>query len=172
LNASEIIDFADCHSGATAAPAGRLNPYKLGIELYRHAERNGLDIFRLRRAHHDVTLLDELVDEEFAHSVELFAPRKGPDGKLVSWRETKERLLRELSNGGLPRIELVEDNHLQRGELLLRHHHDGRDLDSAAAQRTLAGLAAVWGRGVHLDTELKGTPMRHSAAPGALRAAS
>lgn len=172
LNASEIIDFADCHSGATAAPAGRLNPYKLGIELYRHAERNGLDIFRLRRAHHDVTLLDELVDEEFAHSVELFAPRKGPDGKLVSWRETKERLLRELSNGGLPRIELVEDNHLQRGELLLRHHHDGRDLDSAAAQRTLAGLAAVWGRGVHLDTELKGTPMRHSAAPEALRAAS
>ena len=172
LNASEIIDFADCHSGATAAPAGRLNPYKLGIELYRHAERKGLDIFRLRRAHHDVTLLDELVDDEFAHSVELFEPRKGQDGKLISWRETKESLLRELSNGGLPRIELVEDNHLQRGELLLRHHHDGRDLDSAAAQRTLAGLASVWGRGVHLDTELKGTPMRHSAVPEALRAAS
>lgn len=172
LEASEVLDFADCHSGATACAPGRLNPYKLGIELYRRAERLGMDVFRLRRAHHDVTLLDELVDEEFARGLELFAPRKGPDGSVVGWRETKEQLLRELGNGGLPRIELVEDDHLRRGELLLRHHHDGRDLDASAAARTLENLATLWGRAAHLDTVQGGTRRRLSAEPGGRRLAS
>lgn len=172
LDASEVLDFADCHSGATACAPGRLNPYKLGIELYRHAERKGLDIFRLRRVHHDATLIDELVDAEFAAGLQLFAPRKGPDGKLLGWRETKEELLVQLSNGGLPRIELVEDDHLRRGELLLRHHHDGRDLDQAAAARTLDNLAALWGAPVHLDTVAAGAARRLSAEPDARRKAS
>ncbi|MEL6716546.1 MAG: SpoVR family protein, partial [Planctomycetota bacterium] len=44
LEASEVVDFADCHSGATSTAPGRLNPYKLGIDLFRHAERAGLDL--------------------------------------------------------------------------------------------------------------------------------
>ena len=43
LDASELVEFADCHSSATQAAPGQLNPYKLGIELFRHAERQGLD---------------------------------------------------------------------------------------------------------------------------------
>ncbi|NJP06764.1 MAG: SpoVR family protein, partial [Chloroflexaceae bacterium] len=35
---SEIISFADLHSGVVATGSGRLNPYKLGIELLRHIE--------------------------------------------------------------------------------------------------------------------------------------
>ena len=34
----EIIDYADHHSGTLATPPGRLNPYKLGIELFRDIE--------------------------------------------------------------------------------------------------------------------------------------
>ena len=35
---SEIIDYADHHSGTMATAPGQLNPYKLGIELYRDIE--------------------------------------------------------------------------------------------------------------------------------------
>ncbi|MFH2002249.1 MAG: SpoVR family protein, partial [Planctomycetota bacterium] len=38
LRDSEIIDFADHHSGTLASSPGRLNPYKVGIELFRDIE--------------------------------------------------------------------------------------------------------------------------------------
>ena len=38
LDDSEIIDFADHHSGTVATQPGRLNPYKIGIELFRDIE--------------------------------------------------------------------------------------------------------------------------------------
>src|SRR5512138_1513471 len=38
LSAAEIIDYADANSGVLATSPGRLNPYKLGVELYRNIE--------------------------------------------------------------------------------------------------------------------------------------
>src|SRR5438105_13817285 len=39
LESWECIDYADHHSGTMATQRGRLNPYKLGIELFRDIER-------------------------------------------------------------------------------------------------------------------------------------
>src|SRR6202035_5359482 len=39
LEPSEVIDYADHHSGTMATSSRRLNPYKLGIELLRDIER-------------------------------------------------------------------------------------------------------------------------------------
>jgi stage V sporulation protein R len=165
LDPSEIIDFADCHSGATAAGAGQLNPYKLGIELYRYAEEKDLDIFRLRRIHNDASFIDELVDEDFATRNELFVfgknSRTGRTEVLDrSWLQVKEKLLQELAWGGLPQIELVDDDYETRGELLLAHHHDGRDLQLAHAGETLKSLALLWQRPVHLLTVEEGQGRR------------
>ena len=38
LRDSEIIDYADHHSGTLGSRPGQINPYKLGIELYRDIE--------------------------------------------------------------------------------------------------------------------------------------
>ena len=38
LHPSELVDYADHHSGTMATQPGRLNPYKLGIELLRDIE--------------------------------------------------------------------------------------------------------------------------------------
>ena len=38
LKPSELVDYADHHSGTMATQPGRLNPYKLGIELLRDIE--------------------------------------------------------------------------------------------------------------------------------------
>lgn len=163
LDASELVDFADCHSGATAASPGQLNPYKLGIGLYRSAEEKGMDLFKLRRIHNDASFIDELVDEEFAERSQLFVyGRNGRTGRTEvlerSFREVKERMLQELAWGGLPQIELVDDDHEGRGELLLVHRHDGRDLQLASAGETLKGIAELWGAPVHLATMEDGQP--------------
>jgi stage V sporulation protein R len=157
LDDSEIVDFADCHAGATQQAPGRLNPYKLGIELWRFAEQRGEDLFRLRRVHNDASFVDELVDESFVQAAQLFLfapdPRSGrSEVQAGDWREVKARLLQDLAWGGLPRIELVSDDADGGGELFLQHHHDGRDLDLAQAGATLERLEAIWGAAVQLAT--------------------
>ena len=157
LDPSEILDFADCHSSATMSGAGNLNPYKLGIELYRHAENRGEDIFQLRRVHNDVSLIHKLVDEEFTnrHVRPILPQAAGEAPGEFDWRAAKSWLLHQLAWGGLPQIQLVGVDTEGEGELLLVHHHDGRDLQLGRAQETLRNLAAFWRRPVHLLTLLE-----------------
>jgi stage V sporulation protein R len=101
VEASEVISYADCHSGTLATQPGRLNPYKLGVELFRDIEerwnagRFGLDydscddpeqrrnwsrptgegrekIFQVRKIYNDVSFVDEFINEDFAEAQSLF----------------------------------------------------------------------------------------------------
>jgi stage V sporulation protein R len=161
LDVSEIVDFADCHSGATLQAPGRVNPYKLGIELWRYAEERGDDIFRLRRVHNDASLIDELVDDGFVERQQMFVfGRNSRSGKNEvqdrDWRKVKTRLLGDLAWGGLPQIELAEVG--PQREMVLRHHHDGRDLQLAKASETLMRLETLWKAPVRLRTLEEGQP--------------
>ena len=112
LDDAEVVDFADHHSGTVATLPGRLNPYKLGIELFRDiefrwntgrfgreweecddmAERSHWDrklglgrrkIFEVRRVHNDLTFLDEFLTEEFCRRQKLFV--FGLDRQREAW---------------------------------------------------------------------------------------
>jgi stage V sporulation protein R len=101
LTDAEIVDFADHHAGTLATRPGQINPYKLGIELYRWIEERwnrgmfGKDydecddiaekkkwdknlglgrqkLFEVRRMHNDVTFIDAFMDEEFCERQRLF----------------------------------------------------------------------------------------------------
>lgn len=109
--ASEIVDFAEHHSGVMATSSGRLNPYKLGLELLRDIEdrwnkgkfgkeweecqdielkRNwdrklGLGrqkIFEVRRFHNDITFIDEFLTPEFALEQKMFTFQYNRDTDL------------------------------------------------------------------------------------------
>jgi stage V sporulation protein R len=102
LRASEVIDYADHASGVTATAPGQFNPYKIGVELYRHVEerwnkgqfgkewdecqdmaarrhwdrRLGLGrkkIFEVRKLYNDVTFIDEFFTEEFCRENKFFS---------------------------------------------------------------------------------------------------
>ena len=102
LCASDVICYCDHHSGTLATSGQRLNPYKLGIELYRDIEdrwnrgRFGKDyddcddltakrkwntnaglgrqkIFDVRRVHNDLTFIDEFLTLEFCREYKLFS---------------------------------------------------------------------------------------------------
>ncbi len=113
LTASEVIDYADHHSGTVATRPGQLNPYKLGLELFRHIEHRwnkgqfGKDwvecedererrawdtgalqgrkkIFDVRRTHNDVTFIDEFLTPEFVVEQGLFSfERNKSSGEAV-----------------------------------------------------------------------------------------
>ncbi len=98
---AEIVDFADHHSGTVHMPPGSFNPYKIGLELFRHIEyrwnhgqfgkeyddcddyvtKKHWDrptnlgrkkIFEVRRVHNDVTFIDEFLTEDFCRENRLF----------------------------------------------------------------------------------------------------
>ncbi|MEW6073462.1 MAG: SpoVR family protein [Planctomycetota bacterium] len=167
LEASEILDFADCHSSATVTGTGQVNPYKIGIEVFRHAARQGEDIHQLRRVHNDVSILHKVVDEEFAraHILPFFGAPAGSSPE-VDWRELKTWLLQQLAWGGLPQIELVEIDAEGEGELLFVHRHDGRDLLLDRARETLRNLASLWKAPVHLLTVVEKQGRRLVAKDG------
>jgi stage V sporulation protein R len=189
LNPSELIDYADHHSGTMATSPGRLNPYKLGIELFRDIEdrwnrgafgpeyeacddqrvRANWDrqlgaglrkIFEVRRIYNDIGFIDEFLTEEFAQRQQLFTYRYNPRGNnyLVESREfteVKQQLLFQLTNFGDPIIELVDANYGNRNELYLLHHWEALDLRFDYAQATLENLYALWGRPVHIETQVE-----------------
>jgi len=101
LKDAEIIDYADHHSGTMGTRPGAINPYKLGIELWRHIEdrwnrgrfgkeydecddlraRRAWDkklglgrqkIFEVRKHYNDVTFIDEFLTADFASEQKLF----------------------------------------------------------------------------------------------------
>lgn len=101
LTDSEIIDFADHHSGTMAMRPNSYNPYKVGLELLRNIEerwdkgqfgkewtecddirekknwdrKTGLGrqkIFEVRKIYNDVTFIDEFMTEEFCVENKFF----------------------------------------------------------------------------------------------------
>ncbi|MBI3461972.1 MAG: SpoVR family protein [Planctomycetes bacterium] len=102
LTAAEVVDYADHHSGTVATHPGRINPYKLGIELFRDIEERwntgrfgreydecddmraraswdknlglGRDkIFQVRKIYNDVTFIDEFLTPEFCRQQRMFS---------------------------------------------------------------------------------------------------
>src|SRR3989338_3922870 len=192
LTAEEVIDYADHHSGTLAARPGQLNPYKLGIELFRDVEERwnrgqfGKDfeecdnlvvkrqwdkklgegrkkIFEVRKLYNDITFIDEFLTPEFCdkHKLFVFAYNITADQYEIATREfekIKKQLLFQLTNMGNPLIYATEANYRGRGELLLKHHHEGMDLKMDWAQETLKALYRVWKKPVHVDTLVSGVP--------------
>ena len=102
LEPSELLDYADHHSGTMATSPGRLNPYKLGIELFRDiedrwnrgqfgAEYDDCDnyekrrtwdrqlglgrqkIFEVRKIHSDITFIDTFLTVDFCKRYNMFS---------------------------------------------------------------------------------------------------
>jgi len=194
LTADEVIDYADHHSGTVRTSPYSLNPYKLGVELFRDIEdrwnkgRFGKDyeecddlilrnewnleqgqgmskIFEVRRFYNDLTFLDSFLTEDFCRRQRLFVYEK--DDKQQAWviksrqfSQVKKALLDQLTNLGHPIIRVVEANFENRGELLLVHQHEGRDLKWDYARDTLKNLNHLWKRPVLVETRRENKPVR------------
>ena len=189
---SELISFADHHAGVVATSNAQLNPYKLGLELFRYIEerwdkgkfgkeygecddiqvkRNwdrqlglGRDkIFEVRRLYNDVTFIDEYLTPEFVEDQLLFTYRYNRNSNLyqIASRDAKavkEKLLFQLTNFGQPFIYVEDGNYQNRGELYLRHRHEGTELKQDYARDTLRNLQRIWTRPVLLETVVNDQP--------------
>jgi stage V sporulation protein R len=114
-------------------------------------------ILQIRKTHNDVTFIDQYLTPEFCVEHELFAFKQveGHFPFVEEFREfskIKNQLLTQLANGGSPIIEIINANYNNRGELLLRHDHDGRALDKETGEDCMKNLYKIWSRAIHLQT--------------------
>lgn len=192
LTASEVIDYADHHSGTMAMQPGQLNPYKLGIELFREIEdrwnkgrfgkeydecqelvskekwdrKLGLGrekIFEVRRLYNDVTFIDTFLTPEFCykHKMFVYAYNISADQYEIASREfekIKKQMLFQMTNFGHPMIDVIEADHRGKGELLLKHRHEGVDLKTDWAKEALRALHKIWKSPVSIETVFDGIP--------------
>lgn len=190
LQDSEVIDFADHHSGTMAMQPGQLNPYKIGIELLRNIRERwdkgqfgkewaecgdmrarkewdrklGLGmqkIFEVRALYNDVMFLDEFLTPEFCAEQKMFvfAFNVTADRFEIASREfekIKKQLLFQMTNFGQPIIRVADANFKGLGQLLLKHAHEGVDMQMDWGRETMKALHAVWKKPVHLETVLDG----------------
>jgi stage V sporulation protein R len=124
LDPSELVDYADHHSGTMAPYSGRLNPYKLGIELFRDIEERwnrgqfgpewdacddettrrhwdkqlGLGrrkIFEVRRIHNDVTFIDTFLTPDFCRRHNMFSFRYNGGNDLYEIESREFKKIKE-----------------------------------------------------------------------------
>jgi stage V sporulation protein R len=101
LEAADVVCYCDHHSGTLASSPSKLNPYKLGIELFRdieerwnkgrfgkeydecddlaakrdwntHAGLGRQKIFEVRKIHNDLTFIDEFLTLDLCREYKLF----------------------------------------------------------------------------------------------------
>ncbi|RIK68010.1 MAG: SpoVR family protein [Planctomycetota bacterium] len=112
LKDDELITYADHHSGTVHMPPGQINPYKIGVELFRDIEERwnkgrfgkeydecrsmeekrkwdtklgkGMEkVFEVRRIYNDVMFIDEFLTQDFVDRFRMYHYRYDPSTRRM-----------------------------------------------------------------------------------------
>jgi stage V sporulation protein R len=177
LTDDEVMAFANLNAGVVAPHRRSINPYHLGLKIFEDIERRWdqptkeqqargaqpgrgrAKIFEVRELDNDLSFLRNYLTKELVDELDLYLyERHGNEWVIVEkdWEKVRDGLLNEMTNFGNPTI-VVEDGDYRRSrELYLVHRHEGRDLDTVYAEKTLQYMYQLWGRPVHLETIVEG----------------
>ncbi len=177
------LEFMVRHNQVVSPMRGGLNPYHLGIKVWEDIEKRWNDpspeelkefgpktktgtekIFEVREVERDCSFFRRFLTEDLIRELNLFEYRTKGDETLVTrvadkdnWHEIKETLVRSVGTGTVPVIKVEDADYNHKRILLLKHDHDGRDLQLEYAEKTLKHLWQLWGREVNLATTVSGS---------------
>lgn len=158
------IPFLKTHNLVLRPWGLRANPYHLGFEIFKRIEKDlGIDeCFLAREVCNDESFIRQYLTEGLARELNLFTySKKTGKGKSGDWtidditdgddsfEEIRKNLLMQVGGNMIPVIYVEE---VKDGELILRHEHDGRDLELDYADNSLRMLKYLWKGPVKLFT--------------------
>ena len=172
------LEFIVRHSQVLRPSPGSLNPYHIGMKVWENIEKrwdhptleeieefgprkkNGLEkIFEVREVERDASFLRRYLTEELIRELNLFEYRTRGNDQVVSrvadeenWRQIKETLIQNVGTATIPVIKVEDSDYLNNRTLLLKHHHDGRDLQLEYAEKTLRYVQQLWRHDVVMET--------------------
>ncbi|MBD1373091.1 SpoVR family protein [Hazenella sp. IB182357] len=181
LTEDETIEFARLNSSVLQPSSTSINPYYLGLkmleniekrwdhpneeEMVRYGRKKGqgkAKIFEVREVDTDISFIRNYLTKELVEDLDLYVfAREGNDWNITdkAWENVRDELVKSRINGGHPYIVVKDGDHLKNGELYLIHMYEGMELDLNYMEKTLPHVHAIWGRTVHLETQIEGRPV-------------
>nr|WP_206698964.1 SpoVR family protein [Shouchella lehensis] len=178
LTSGEVIEFAKLNAGVVQPSQTSINPYYLGIKLFEDIERrydhpseemvrlqgikkgSGREkIFEVREIESDTSFLRNYLTKEFVEEEDLYLFQKqGSDYKITekAWEGVRDQLTQSRVNGGFPYLVVTDGDYLKNGELYIKHAFEDTELDVSYLEKVVPYLYQLWGRTVHLETNVNG----------------
>lgn len=163
LPSSLHIPFLKSHNQVVRSHGDSVNPYHMGFYIFnRIFEEEGLEAcFFARENYHDESAIREFIDEKACNDLGLFtySLKKGVRRDVYSvdevadadgWKIIRDDLIKSSGINSMPRIYV--DNASTKGELTLKHEHDGRDLELDYADEVVKHISTLWEGSVKLFT--------------------
>jgi len=157
------LPFLKMHNAVVRPHLGGVNPYHLGFYIFQKVEREqGLEAcFDVMKTHDDVSAIRLLLDEEDLRELNFFAYENQKDGSAVvsevvdhdDWKTVRNQLIKNTGINMIPHIYIdrVENDNT----LVLKHEHDGRDLDLDYADKVMDHIREIWPHEVKLYTVIE-----------------
>ena len=149
------VPFLKMHNAVVRPHIGGVNPYHVGFYIFQKLEREfGLEkCFEVREIHDDVSAIRLFLDEEAFRELNMFAYQRNKEGDIhiseVSdhddWKEVRNEMIKNTGVNTIPHI--FVDRIESDGTLVLKHEHDGRDLDLDYADNVVNHVRYLWREG-------------------------
>jgi stage V sporulation protein R len=154
------LPFLKTHNQVVRPHVGGLNPYYLGFKLFQHIEETkGIEeCFIAREASHDVSFLRQYLTRDLCEELGLFtySDKGKKEGVTIDeisdedgWESVKLDLLKNVGTNSIPVIYIDE---VEDDLLVLRHEHDGRDLELNHAEAVVGHVSTLWNKESKLFT--------------------
>jgi stage V sporulation protein R len=116
-------------------------------------------VFEVCEEENDASFLRKYLTEPLVKRLDMYTYKREEVGgddvwvvETTDWQAVRDQMVDGMTNFGVPIIKVEDGDYGRRGELYLRHYHDGKDLDVEYTERTLRAIQRLWGRPVHLET--------------------
>jgi len=183
LTSDEAIEFARLNADVVQPSTTGMNPYYLGLKIFEDIEErynnpteqmkklgvkpgSGREkIFEVRELESDQSFLRNYLTKELIIREDMYLFQKqGRDYKIVDkeWEHVRDQLVNMRINGGFPYITVNDMDYLRNGELYLKHHYEGIELDLKYLEKVLPYIYQLWGRSVHTETIVEEKPILYS----------
>jgi len=172
------LEFIVRHTQVLRPSPGSLNPYHVGMKVWEDIEKrwnhpskadidefgprkqNANDkLFEVREVERDASFLRRYLTEELMRELNLFEYKSRGNDQVVTrvadqdnWRQIKDTLIQNVGTGSIPVIKVENSDYNSNRTLLLKHHHDGRDLQLDYAEKTLQYIQQLWTHDVAMET--------------------
>jgi stage V sporulation protein R len=156
------IPFLKSHNQVVRPHLGAINPYHLGFHLMNKIEeRHGKEeVLLARETAYDSSFISRYLLQEDCEELGLFTYSKKKRDTTVDdvsdedgWKRVRDDLAQSVGGGTLPVI--YADEITRDYALVLRHAHDGRDLELDYADACVKHIRYLWGDDIKLYTVIE-----------------
>lgn len=177
LTEEETIEFAKLNAGVVQPSRTSINPYYLGLKMFEYIERKydnpteeeqqrlgrkkgegRKKIFEIRELDSDISFIRNYMTKELVDELDMYVfSKQGNDWTITdkTWENVRDQLVSSRVNGGFPYLTVEDGDYLKNGELYIKHHYEGMELDIKYVEKTVPYVYHLWGKTVHLESQIE-----------------